>query len=79
MIYSKFQNLEISSLGMGCMRLPHLDTLDKIDIPAVKKMVAYAMEKGVNYYDTASDLQIEMQEKLQELSQDYILYLRNLL
>ncbi|MBQ4504694.1 MAG: glutamine synthetase [Firmicutes bacterium] len=30
-------------------------------------------------YDTASDLQIEMQEKLQELSQNYILYLRNLL
>ena len=30
-------------------------------------------------YDTASDLQIEMQDKLQELSHNYILYLRNLL
>ena len=30
-------------------------------------------------YDLASDLQIEMQEKLDELSYDYMLYLRNLL
>jgi len=30
-------------------------------------------------YDVASDLQIEMQDKLQELSNDYLLYLRNLL
>lgn len=53
MIYKNFKDLKLSSLGMGCMRLPHIGTLDKIDIPAVKEMVAYAMEKGINYYDTA--------------------------
>lgn len=53
MIYNDFQGLKLSSLGMGCMRLPHLEKYCDIDIPAVKKMVAHAMEKGVNYYDTA--------------------------
>ena len=39
---------------MGCMRLPTKNGKnDVIDIDAVKEMVAYAMEKGVNYYDTA--------------------------
>ena len=39
---------------MGAMRLPVLDGDDsKIDEAAVKEMVAYAMEQGVNYYDTA--------------------------
>lgn len=52
MIYNDFQDLHLSALGMGCMRLP--ETADKeIDIAEVEKMVAYAMEHGVNYYDTA--------------------------
>ena len=53
MTYNSFQDIKLSALGMGCMRLPHLDSHDDIDIPAVKKMVAHAMEKGVNYFDTA--------------------------
>lgn len=53
MIYKKFHDLELSALGMGCMRLPHLDQYEDIHIPAVKEMIAYAMEKGINYYDTA--------------------------
>ncbi|HCT92910.1 MAG TPA: oxidoreductase, partial [Lachnospiraceae bacterium] len=41
-------------LGMGAMRLPVIDGDDgKIDEPAVQKMVDYAMEQGINYYDTA--------------------------
>ena len=51
MMYKKFQDLNLSSLGMGAMRLPQSD--GEIDFPAVEKMVAYAMEHGVNYYDTA--------------------------
>ncbi len=52
MIYNKFQDLNLSALGMGCMRLPMRE--DKsIDIDATRKMVAYAFEKGINYFDTA--------------------------
>lgn len=54
MIYKKFQNLELSALGMGAMRLPVIDGKDGvIDEGAAEKMVAYAMEQGINYYDTA--------------------------
>ncbi len=53
MIYNAYQNLKLSALGMGCMRLPHLENNDDVDISAVKKMVAQAMEKGINYFDTA--------------------------
>ncbi len=52
MIYKRFQDLEISALGMGCMRLPALED-GQIDVDATRKLVAYAMEKGINYYDTA--------------------------
>lgn len=48
-----FQNLKLSALGMGCMRLPHGVQYADIDQPAVQQMVAYAMAQGVNYYDTA--------------------------
>ena len=39
---------------MGAMRLPTIDGDDsRIDEAASEKMVARAMEKGINYYDTA--------------------------
>lgn len=54
MIYKQFQDLKLSALGMGAMRLPVLDgDNSKIDEAAVAEMVAYAMEQGINYYDTA--------------------------
>lgn len=53
MIFNDFQDLKISALGLGCMRLPYLDKYENIDISAVKRMVALAMSKGINYYDTA--------------------------
>ena len=52
MIYETFQELKLSALGMGCMRLPQGDAYADINVPEVKRMVALAMEKGVNYYDT---------------------------
>ena len=51
MIYRDFQGLRLSALGMGCMRLPEKD--GAIDKEQVIRMVAHAMEQGVNYYDTA--------------------------
>ena len=53
MIYREFQNLKLSALGMGCMRLPVSGSYSDIDVDATKKMVAYAFEKGINYFDTA--------------------------
>lgn len=54
MIYKEFQNFKLSALGMGAMRLPVVNGDDaNIDEPAAFKMVDYAMEHGVNYYDTA--------------------------
>ena len=53
MIYKSFQDIQLSALGMGCMRLPVREGYSNVDMEAVREMVAYAMEKGVNYYDTA--------------------------
>ena len=54
MIYRNFQDKQLSALGMGCMRLPVCENdQGKIDIDAVREMVTYAMEQGINYYDTA--------------------------
>ncbi|WP_270811761.1 aldo/keto reductase [Hungatella effluvii] len=54
MIYRDFQDLKLSALGMGAMRLPVMAGDDSaIDEAATAEMVAYAMEKGINYFDTA--------------------------
>ena len=54
MIYKAFQDLKLSALGMGCMRLPVVDGKDdQVNQAAVEEMVAYAVSHGVNYYDTA--------------------------
>ena len=51
MITTKFQEDELSLLGFGAMRLPEKD--GAIDVAQVEEMVAYAMDHGVNYFDTA--------------------------
>ncbi len=54
MIYNDFQGLKLSALGMGNMRLPVLDGNDNnIDVDAAKEMIAFCMNSGINYYDTA--------------------------
>ncbi len=56
MRYRSFGNtgLEVSILGMGCMRLPVLNQqTEQIDVPAATRMVHHAIEYGVNYLDTA--------------------------
>ena len=54
MIYKDFKGMKLSALGFGTMRLPVIGGNDsKPDCEAVDRMVAAAMEKGINYYDTA--------------------------
>lgn len=52
MIFKKFKEENLSLLGFGTMRLP-LDEAGKIDEVQVEQMVTYAIENGVNYFDTA--------------------------
>jgi uncharacterized protein len=60
MQYRKFGTLdwEVSALGFGAMRLPvrgerPVPSGPKIDGPEAIKMIRYAIDKGVNYLDTA--------------------------
>lgn len=54
MVYRAFQDLRLSNLGMGAMRLPLTDGNDAhVDQAAVERMVDTAMAQGVNYFDTA--------------------------
>lgn len=54
MLYKDYQNEKLWALGMGAMRLPLRDGVyAHIDEAETEKMVAYAMENGINYYDTA--------------------------
>ena len=54
MIYRDFQDLKLSALGFGAMRLPVIDGDDsRVDEAATFRMVDTAMASGINYYDTA--------------------------
>lgn len=52
MIYREFQDKKLSLLGFGTMRLP-LNPDGSIDEAQVREMTRYAMDHGVNYFDTA--------------------------
>ena len=52
MLYNHFQDLSLSALGFGAMRLPLLPD-GGIDQAELDRMVDAAMAAGVNYYDTA--------------------------
>lgn len=54
MVYKQFQDLQLSALGFGAMRLPlRPDGSGSIDQTELNRMVDAAMAAGVNYYDTA--------------------------
>ena len=50
----KDTGVQVSLLGMGCMRLPRIDP-DKndIDYDKAQELIDYAYSHGVNYFDTA--------------------------
>jgi len=52
MMTNDFQGKQLSRLGFGTMRLPTLVD-GSIDEAQVAEMTAYALEHGVNYFDTA--------------------------
>ncbi len=52
MYYNEFQGKKISALGFGTMRLP-LSENGRIDEERTERMFRYALEYGVNYFDTA--------------------------
>ena len=54
MIYNEFQGKRLSALGLGCMRLPGGGYGNAhIEMAETEKMFDYAMQKGINYFDTA--------------------------
>ena len=54
MIYKDLKSMKLSALCMGAMRLPVIDGNDSvIDEEATAQMVAYALDQGINYFDTA--------------------------
>lgn len=56
MTYKTFQDIELSRLGMGNMRLPSTNAKDPnapIDYPEAIKLIRRAYEEGINYFDTA--------------------------
>ena len=54
MIYRKFQDLSLSALGLGMMRLPVVNGNDsEVDETAAAEMIDFAYKSGINYFDTA--------------------------
>ncbi len=53
MIYKEFKGKQLSALGMGCMRLPTKGTDSDIDEKKTAEMVEFAINNGINYFDTA--------------------------
>ena len=53
MIYKQFKDMQLSTLGMGNMRLPTVGARGPIDAVKAREIIEYAYEHGVNYFDTA--------------------------
>ena len=63
MFFNDFQEIKLPALGFGAMRLPTKED-GSVDEQQVEAMVAYAMENGVNYFDTAYPYHGGMSERI---------------
>ncbi|HPE89639.1 MAG TPA: aldo/keto reductase [Spirochaetales bacterium] len=62
--FPKIPDLDISALGLGCMRLPTLSgDQAAIDEPAADALLSDALDAGVNYLDTAWPYHKERSER----------------
>ncbi len=67
MKYRKFGVLDwnVSVLGFGAMRLPlGVKDASQVDVPEAIKMIRYAIDQGVNYFDTAYTYHDEQSEAI---------------
>ncbi len=53
MIYNEFKGLKLSALGLGTMRLPTKENYNDVDEEETARLVKYAIDNGINYFDTA--------------------------
>lgn len=54
MVYRDFQDLKLSGLGLGMMRLPVVDGNDAaVDEEKAAEIIDHAYRNGINYFDTA--------------------------
>lgn len=54
MIYRDYQDIKLSGLGLGMMRLPVVNGDDGVvDEAAAAEMIGFAYKNGINYFDTA--------------------------
>ncbi len=75
MIYSTFQEMQLSRLGFGCMRFAADPATGEIDQEKVNDMFDLAIAGGVNYFDTAypylgGKSEIAMAEALKKYPRD---------
>jgi len=57
MIYKEFKDKNISRMGVGNMRLPTIGEgfHAPVDYPKAQEIIDFAIEHGINYFDTAYD------------------------
>jgi len=57
MVYNNFDDLKLSRMGMGNMRLPTIGEgfHAPVDYAEAQKIIDYALDNGVNYFGTAFD------------------------
>lgn len=61
--YFTKKQIKVSTLGLGCMRLPILeDDLSQIDEIKANELLKFAIDKGINYIDTAYNYHQGMSE-----------------
>ena len=70
------EDIKLSALGLGCMRLPQGED-KKIDRPHALKMMRTAVERGVNYFDSAygyhgGESEVVVGEALKEIGRDKV-------